>query len=127
LGIQAIKRERDLDYSVLGVMRTLLLISLAPILAGCARTSNNQSPEYTHVWIDSPQQHVWSHEPLTNGAFIKRRLTVGDVVTLSGGVTISFDGSAMRIRDTVLPTNMLNCVVERDGSIHTNAFIRTFD
>jgi hypothetical protein len=108
-------------------MRALLLISFALILAGCMRTSNHQSPEHTHLWIDSPQQHIWSHEPVTDGGFLKRRLTPGDVVTLSGGVTISFDGTAIRIRDTLLPTNMLNCVIERDGLIHTNAFIRTFD
>ena len=108
-------------------MRALLLISFALTLAGCARTSNDQPPEHTHLWIDSPQQHIWSHEPVTDGSFLKRQLVPGDAVTLSGGVRISFDGSAIRIRDTVLPTNMLNCVIGRDGSIHTNAFIRTFD
>jgi hypothetical protein len=119
-------RSQQTQFS-LGVMHRFLIL-LVMGLAGCAgseRVSHRQ-PEHTHLWIDSPPQHIWSHEPVAGQGFIQRRLAAGDAVTLSGGVTISFDGSALRVRDTVLPANMLNCVVERDGTIHTNAFIRTF-
>ena len=106
-------------------MRWIWLFFLVMALAGCQRISNHQ-PEHTHLWIDSPQQHLWSHEPVTDRGFVTQQLTSGDVVTLNGGVTISFDGSALRVRDVVLPTNILNCVVDRDGTMHTNAFIGTF-
>lgn len=116
-------------------MRCVSLALLVAVCAGC-RVSNRQ-PEHSHLWTDSPQQHVWTYQLVTrlstrsgeakDGGFLKRHLLPGDAVTLSNGVTVSFDGLAIRVRDTVLPTNVLNCVVDRDGSIHTNAFIRTFE
>jgi hypothetical protein len=113
-------------------MRSVCLACMVVALVGCDRAQ----PVHTHLWIDSPKQHVWTYQPVasvssrageTNGGFLKKRLLSGDAVTLSNGVTVSFDGSAIRIRDTALPTNMLNCVIDRDGSILTNAFIRTSD
>src|SRR6266516_3591981 len=114
-------------------MRCVCLSIMVAAFVGCDRAQLG----HTHLWIDSPKQHVWTYQPVTSlsshagetngGGFLKWRLLPGDAVTLSNGVTVSFDGSAIRIRDTALPTNMVNCVVDRDGSIHTNAFIRTFD
>jgi hypothetical protein len=95
----------------------------------------DQVPAHTHLWIDSPPQNLWSYQPVTHLAsdgdtntpgFLKRLLLPGDALKLGNDVTISFDGSVLRVRNTILPTNMPNCIVERDGSIHTNAFIRTF-
>lgn len=120
-------------------MHHIRLLLIVGTFVGCSHVPEHRpdhAPAHTHLWIDSPRQHLWSYQPVTHLAtgtgdtntlgFLKRQLLSGDAVTLGDGVTISFDGSVLRVRNTILPTNMLNCVVERDGSIHTNAFIRTF-
>jgi hypothetical protein len=117
-------------------MRISMLLLLCVGMAGCSNQSHYAAP-HTHLWTEKPPQDFWSYQPVTRifiggavtktNGFISRSLRPGETVLLGQGVSISFDGTAVRVDGRVVPTNVLNVVVAPDGSVQENAFIRTFD
>ena len=115
-------------------MRLLAFLLLA--CSGCSTTPNVIAP-HSHLWTDSPCHNIWTYEQVTNikatstedysKGFIERKLISGDKIFLSNGIIVTFDGDFLRINDTFFPENTLNCVINHDGSIEWNAFIRDFE
>ena len=111
--------------------RNLLIYLAVALLVGCG--SAERKSGHTHVWIGDQAQNVWSYELVESivsadgeetesVGFLSAELKPGDEVTLSSGVVIKYDGSALKINGQKVVDS--NVVVEMDGAIRRNAFIR---
>jgi hypothetical protein len=115
----------------LAIYISMLCLLIAVTAPGCG--SGESKSDHTHLWTAGKQQHVWSYErvatstvageePTEPQAFLKREIRAGESLTFDGGAVVSFDGSQLHVGKELIKAT--NVHVERDGSIHRNAFIR---
>ena len=112
----------------------ILCLLLAVMALGCGNAESKS--DHTHLWTTGEQQHVWSYERVASStvsgeeemepqAFLKREIKAGESLMFDGGAVVRFDGSQLYVGKQLIKES--NVHVERDGSIHRNAFIRASD
>ncbi|MCP4095978.1 MAG: hypothetical protein GY880_08375 [Planctomycetaceae bacterium] len=109
-----------------------LVIALMLVLnAGCSQEP--QADQFTHLW-SSNGTHVWTHlgvELIQTKAevfqppefFLNRELLPDEKVKLAGGVVIHSDGDSLFVDNRVVTET--NVLIENDGRVIPNAYIKT--
>lgn len=124
---------RPLLCYVARMWRLLLTLAVISATAGCA-SSSRTTPPHTHVW--ARDQNLWSYQrvaglSLADGGVtrpdvhLSRQLRAGESVMLEDGTVVRFDGSTLLVDDHSVDSR--NAVVDRDGTLRQNAFIRDFE
>ena len=119
----------------LSEMKSLLVIVLLA-LCGCSHMQDLQP--HSHLWTGDSGQSVWTYQQvrdwstrMSGGAaqtgYVSHELGTADRVVLSNGTVITYDGKRLTVGDQMIPAEIRNVVVDGDGTIRTNAFIKTFD
>ena len=102
-------------------MRPLTLI-LALSLIGCA---SRRVPDHTLLYTSDRKHNIWTYQPVEGEGFVSRSLEPGQRVVLKSGAVVTSDGKGVTVNGKQV--NALNAIVEPDGQVRENAFIRTFD
>ena len=107
---------------VIPSMRLFLFVIIATAVAGC---ESHHVPSYTLLYTRDHQVNIWSYQPVEGEGYVSRPIRPNERVVLQGGAIVSFDGEHVLVNHSAVSSR--NAVVERDGSIHQGAFVRTFD
>lgn len=91
----------------------------------------------THLWSNDFKRNIWTYLKLKEivsgskskniGDHFSGEVVQGDVYILENNIAIKYDKEFTYINDQKIPSRMLNLVIDKDGKIIPNAFIRTFD
>jgi hypothetical protein len=116
-------------------MRPFLLaaVALLAATAGCASKSQETRP---HTHVRAGDQNLWSYQRVVQlseagggvtrpDGHLSRELRAGESVTLEDGTVVRSDGSTLLVGDR--PVNSRNSVVDPDGTLRPDAFIRGFE
>ncbi|RYD68880.1 MAG: hypothetical protein EOP84_29545 [Verrucomicrobiaceae bacterium] len=138
-------RSRHLSYLFLSGRRLserystmrFLCLSWTLLVAGCMSDVAHTQPKVQHsrVWVTAPQRNLWSFQRVTTlknadgrtspiNAHVTRQLQPGEGIVFENGTVVSYDGTVLRVANK--PVNSLNAVIDRDGALHNEAFIRNF-
>jgi len=114
-----------LYYFTLGL---LLLLGTS-----CASTVQPHS----HIWIGNTSQNVWTYEKVTEintndqsvkiiNNYFEGVLADGESLVLENDVKVLCKKDDLYVNGDKIPNAVRNIVIDKDGSIKHNAFIRTF-
>lgn len=109
----------------------LIFVLIVIATAGCS--GRPEVEQFTHFWT-AQGSHVWSHlgvELIQMDSevlhppefFISRELKPGEAVKLVGGVVIRYDGKTLSVDERIISED--NVLIEKDGRILPNAYIKT--
>ena len=121
----------SINFGILNSRLRLMFVLFLIAPAGCS--GGPEVDQFTHLWT-SQGSHVWSHlgvellqidsEVLSPPEFfISRELKPGEVVKLIGGIFIRYDGKTLSVDERIISED--NVLIEKDGRILSNAYIKT--